>query len=194
MATTKKKTATEMPSTGPSRVAPEKPRNVAAYEAAVAEFAAASNLFGRRAYAEAKERFDAVTSMATVDEPILADRARTYASICHQRIGNAAVPDQGPEGAYYQGVYLANAGKLDEAMVFLDRALHARPGDPSVHYARAAVRGLQGNAEGAAAELRKAVGIDPKFRYQATSDADFDRVRDEAVFIDVIEPTSAPRV
>jgi len=53
------------------------------------------------------------------------------------------------------------------------------------------VRGLQGNADGAAAELKKAVALDPRFRFQASSDSDFDKVRDEAAFIDIIEPSSA---
>jgi hypothetical protein len=53
------------------------------------------------------------------------------------------------------------------------------------------VRGLQGNAEGASSELKKSVSLDPKFRYQAASDSDFDKVRDEATFIDIIEPSNA---
>jgi len=193
MATTKKKPAIEIASTGPTRLAPEKPRNVAAYEAAVAEFATASQLFIGRAYAEAKTKFDAVTSMATADEPILADRARTYASICGQRLGLFAPAGPDPDSSYHQGVFASNAGRLDEAMVLFDKALLAHPDDASVLYARAAVRSMQGSADGAAAELRKAVALDTRFRYQAASDPDFDRVRDEAAFIDVIEPTSAPR-
>jgi hypothetical protein len=63
--------------------------------------------------------------------------------------------------------------------------------DASIHYARASVLGLQGQAEGAASELKKAVALDPKFRFQATSDSDFDKVRDEAAFIDIIEPSNA---
>src|SRR5262245_47657902 len=193
MATTKKKPAVETTVSGPARPAPEKPRNVAAYEAAVSEFAAAFSLFGRREFVQAKEKFDAVTAMASADEPILADRARTYASICAQRTGGAPYTSGGADSDYHQGVFAANAGRLDDALAFLDRAAQARPDDASVLYARAAVRGLQGNADAAASELKKAVALDAKFRYQASSDPDFDRVRDEAAFIDVIEPTSAPR-
>ena len=85
----------------------------------------------------------------------------------------------------------ANAGRLDEAWSLLDKALGHRPNDASIHYARASVRGLQGSAEGAAAELKKSVALDPKFRFQAASDSDFDKVRDEAAFIDIIEPSNA---
>lgn len=193
MATTKKKPAADTTAPASTRPAPEKPRNVAAYEAAVSEFAAGFALFGRNDFAQAKEKFDAVTAMASADEPILADRARTYASICLQRTSGAPMAPQGTDSDYHQGVFAANAGRLDDALAFLDRAAQARPDDGSVLYARAAVRGLQGNADAAASELRKAVALDAKFRYQAASDPDFDRVRDEAAFIDVIEPTSAPR-
>jgi len=193
MATTKKKTAAESNPSASTRPAPEKPRNVAAYEAAVTEFAAASALFGRREFAQARQKFEAVTAMASADEPILADRARTYASICLQRMGGATAPVEGAESDYHQGVFAANAGRLEDALAFLDRAAQARPDDGSVLYARAAVRGLQGNADAAASELKKAVALDAKFRFQAASDPDFDRVRDEAAFIDVIEPTTAPR-
>jgi hypothetical protein len=78
-----------------------------------------------------------------------------------------------------------------EAWSLLEKAIGHRPGDASILYARAAVRGLQGNADGAASELKKSVAIDPKFRFQAASDSDFDKVRDEAAFIDIIEPSNA---
>jgi tetratricopeptide (TPR) repeat protein len=174
-----------------TRTAPVKPRNIAAYEAAVAEFATASTLFGKGEFAEAKIHFDAVAAAASAEEPILADRARTYASICGKK---TAAPDAGgsdAESYYHRGVVAVNAGRLDDAWAFLEKAVALRPGDASILYARASVRGLQGNVEGAASELKRALAIDPTFRYQAVSDSDFDGVRDEAAFIDVIEPSHA---
>ena len=85
----------------------------------------------------------------------------------------------------------ANSGNLDEAWSLLEKATLQRPNDASILYARASVRGLQGNVDGAAAELKKSVALDPKFRFQAASDSDFDKVRDEAAFIDIIEPSNA---
>jgi tetratricopeptide (TPR) repeat protein len=195
MATTKKKAASSADPVSElkplTRTAPAKPRNIAAYEAAVAEFATASELFGKGQFAEAKTHFDAVADAASAEEPILADRARTYASICGSKI---ATPDAGgtdAESFYHRGVVAVNAGRLDEAWALLEKAIALRPGDASILYARASVRGLQGNADGAASELKRALAIDPTFRYQAASDSDFDAVRDEAAFIDVIEPSHA---
>ena len=196
MATTKKKAggapeaaATVTPDT--PRIAPFKPRNIAAYEAAVDQFATATALFIKGQFAEALPHFDGVAAAAAADEPILCDRARTYASICGRKIAIPAPMGDDADGLYHRGVVAANAGRLDEAWSSLDRAVAQKPNDPSILYARASVRGLQGNAEGAASELKKAVALDPRFRYQAASDSDFDKVRDEAAFIDIIEPSNA---
>ena len=47
----------------------------------------------------------------------------------------------------------------------------------------------QGNAEAAVADLRKSISIDPLIRFQLINDSDFEQIRDEATFIDLIEPT-----
>jgi len=196
MATTKKKAAASPEETAVAAqaltgTAPFKPRNIAAYEAAVEQFATATALFVRGQFAEAHPLFEAVAEIAAPDEPILSDRARTYASICAGKIGNTATGGDDADALYHRGVVAANAGRLDEAWSLLDKALGHRPNDASILYARASVRGLQGSAEGAASELKKSVALDPKFRFQAASDSDFDRVRDEAAFIDIIEPSNA---
>lgn len=196
MPTTKKKAAASAEDTASaapemSRTTPFKPRNIAAYEAAVETFATASALFLKGNFAEAQPHFEAVAETATPDEPILADRARTYAAICVRKLAGPASAAEDADALYHRGVVAANAGRLDEAWSFLEKAAAARANDASIHYARASVRGLQGQAEGAASELKKAVALDPKFRFQATSDSDFDKVRDEAAFIDIIEPSNA---
>jgi tetratricopeptide (TPR) repeat protein len=196
MATTKKKASDSHaePETKGATATPAatvKPRNIAAYEAAVAEFQLASELFAKKQFAEAKSLFDSVAATATADEPILADRSRTYASICARQTASPVAGGDDAESLYHRGVLATNAGRLDEAWSLLDKATALRPSDGSIFYARASVRGLQGNVEGAASELKKALAIDPTFRFQAASDSDFDRVRDEAAFIDVIEPSHA---
>jgi tetratricopeptide (TPR) repeat protein len=197
MASTKKKASgspdeTSAPVAEFARSAPAtKPRNIAAYEAAVEQFQAATVHFGRNQFAEALPLYEAVTAAAAADEPILADRARSYASICRGKVAAPMAGSSDADALYHRGVVAANAGKLDEAWSFLEAAIGHRPNDASILYARATVRGLQGNAEGAASELKRSVAIDAKFRYQAASDSDFDKVRDEAAFIDIIEPSNA---
>jgi len=198
MATTKRKTSSEGQAEGaepapapPSRVPIEKPRNVAQYEAAVAEFAAASDDVSKGRFAEAMPVFEAVGKRMSEEEPILADRSRTFASICARRLASPVAETNDPDQLFHRAVFASNSGRYDDAISLLDRALAARPGDPTIFYARASVRGLQGNVEGAAGELKRAVALDPHLRFQAASDPDFEKVRDEAAFIDVIEPTGA---
>jgi tetratricopeptide (TPR) repeat protein len=142
-------------------------------------------------FGEAQPLFEAVAVAATPDEPILADRARTYASICAGKLARPSDAEGDADTLYHRGIVAANSGNLDEAWSLLEKAALQRPNDASILYARASVRGLQGNVDGAAAELKKSVALDPKFRFQAASDSDFDKVRDEAAFIDIIEPSNA---
>jgi|RhiMethySRZTD1v2_1073278.scaffolds.fasta_scaffold448502_2 tetratricopeptide (TPR) repeat protein len=198
MATTKRKTssgegqaegAESAPVSPPSRVPIEKPRNVAQYEAAVAEFAAAAEDVSKGRYAEAMPVFASIATRMSEEEPILADRSRTFASICARRLASPAGETNDPDQLFHRAVFASNTGRYDEALTLLDKALAGRPSDPTIFYARASVRGLQGNVEGAAGELKRAVALDPHLRFQAASDPDFEKVRDEAAFIDVIEPT-----
>ncbi|MDX1390378.1 MAG: tetratricopeptide repeat protein, partial [Acidobacteriota bacterium] len=93
------------------------------------------------------------------------------------------------EGFYARGVLRSNRGDLDGALTDLNRALETDSSSPRFLYARASVYALKKQAEAAAADLRKAVQSDPTVRFQATNDPDFEAIRDEATFIDVIEPS-----
>ncbi len=46
-----------------------------------------------------------------------------------------------------------------------------------------------GNAEAAIGDLRQAIALEPQTRFQAVNDSDFERIREEPAFIDIIEPT-----
>jgi tetratricopeptide (TPR) repeat protein len=170
------------------RKVPPKPRHTEAYEEALRDFGAAVDLLRKGSHAQALEIFDALRK-GNPDEPVLAARARTYATICARKL---APPRQEPRSAdefYFAGVVSANDGRLPQAIAFLERAAELDPSSASYVYARAAARALAGQADAAAADLRRAVALDPRCRFQAANDPDFDKVRDEAVFIDVIEPT-----
>ncbi len=167
---------------------PPKAKHTEAYEQALKDFGAAVDLLRQGSYANAMEIFDALRK-DNPDEPVLAERARTYATICARKL---APPERSPETAeelYFAGVVKANEGQYARAIEILDRAATLDASSASIFYARAAARALSGLAEGAASDLRQAVAIDPHCRFQAANDPDFDKVRDEAVFIDVIEPT-----
>lgn len=164
------------------------PRHSATYERAVAEFGEALELLHKGRPAEALAKFRAIA--AEHDEELgLAERARGFIAVCERRTAGPASTPQTAEALYLEGVAASNAGRFDEALRMLDRAVDLRPQDAAYFYARASVRALQGQADAASADLRRAIQLDGKLRFQALNDPDFEKVRDEASFIDVIEPT-----
>ena len=163
------------------------PRVSETYEAALRTFEEGIAAFHGGDYKLASSKFQVVEA-ADRDETVLVGRARTYLAVCERRMAPAATTPKSREDYYRYGVAMANEGKIDEALASLDCAVDMGA-DADSYYARAVVRGLQGKADLAASDLRKAIERDPQLRYQAANDPDFDSVRDEAVFIDIIEPT-----
>jgi tetratricopeptide (TPR) repeat protein len=145
-------------------------------------------LLHAKEYQRALEQFNVIAT-SNADEPTLVDRAHTYARICEQRL---APPQESPETAddfYYRAVLLANDGDYDDALPLFERALVGNPDSPKVLYARASTWALKGNADAAVADLRRAISADPAVRFQAANDPDFEPIREEPAFIDIIEPT-----
>lgn len=158
------------------------------YAAALEAFTAAVESFGKGDYRAARDAFEAVAA-ANRDEIELCAKARAYVATCERRLEDARPEPDSPEAMYYRAVILLNDRELDEAHALLDRALAGDSDAPQTRYARASVRALQGNVAGAAEDLRHAVRLEPAIRFQAVNDPDFDGIRDEAAFIDIVEPT-----
>jgi len=180
--------ATNKNDTNASSTQDSKSSHQATYEKALQDFSTAIELLNKQEYEQAREQFRVVET-SNSDEPTLRDRARTYAGICDQRL---APPEDSPETAddfYYRGVVLANDGDYDDALPLFERALVDLPESPKVLYARASTWALKGNAEAAVADLRRAISADPQVRFQAANDSDFEPIREEPAFIDIIEPT-----
>lgn len=161
-----------------------------AYEQAIASYAAAFEQLRRGEYAEARAGFEKLAA-EQVEETELSDRARIYATVCAQRLAGTPAQPTNAEEYYYAGVVRANDGQHKEALQLLDHALAIEPASPRYLYARASVYALMEQADSACNDLRRAVSAEPTLRFQASNDPDFERIRDDAAFIDVIEPTPA---
>jgi Flp pilus assembly protein TadD len=194
----KKKTATSgkarSKSTGSSAARRRKdsggPTGQQDYEAALKEFGAAVELLHQGKFAEALESFRTIQT-GNPGEPELTDRARSYATICTRRLAPAPDAPTTADDFYYLGILQFNEGLFDEAGDTLTRALDLAPDSAKALYARAAVRAREGKVDACVADLRSAVAGEPTLRFQAVNDPDFDGIRDEAAFIDVVEPTPA---
>lgn len=178
MATKKPKDAAE----------PTQPHASAAYEEALRDYGAAVESMHGGDYGSALELLEKVRA-ASKHEPELADRAATYTRICKRKLappeGDPAVENH----PYHKAVFLMNSGDVDEALQLLSRSLAEDPLAVDVLYVRACAWALKGAAEKAVGDLRQAIAVDPKVRFQAVNDPDFERIREEPAFIDVIEPT-----
>jgi tetratricopeptide (TPR) repeat protein len=161
----------------------------AAYEATLAQYSEAVEALRKSDYASAQALFQVVEAQRET-EPELADRAATYGRICGRKL--APPPGEPGDGheMYRRAVFLMNSDRIDEALTLLNRALVEDPTSVDVLYVRACAWALKGAAEKAVGDLRQAMAVDPKVRFQAVNDPDFEKIREEPAFIDIIEPTT----
>ncbi len=158
-----------------------------AYETAVKDYASALDLLRKGDFERAKEQLRAVQA-AVSNEPELVDRAEIYVRVCDRKLAGKPATPSGKE-RYRQAVFLSNAGDPDAAIALLDGALAEDPTSVESLYVRACAWALKGAAEKAVRDLRQAISLDPKVRFQAVNDPDFEKIREEPAFIDIIEPT-----
>lgn len=162
----------------------------AAFEAAIKDYEAALEKMRNGEFAAARELFRSIEA-GHRDEPVLAERARTWLAACERRLAPPPGSDGTSNEKYLEAVGLLNAGRTHEALAILDALVAAEPREGSFWYARAVARAQRRDADGAADDLRRAIESVPHLRFQAAQDPDFESIRDEAAFIDVIEPTAA---
>jgi len=158
------------------------------YQALLVEYGEAMTLFQKKQYAEALAKFE-VLAKSVNEEPELSDRIRTYSTMCRRQLDDAPPAPTNVEERYHAAVMAMNRGRLDDARALLDGALQENPSDASVIYARACVNALAGDATSAVHDLRASIVLEPKLRFQAVNDPDFQPIREDAAFIDVIEPS-----
>jgi tetratricopeptide (TPR) repeat protein len=180
---------TDMPTTNSQATGePDRHEPSAAYEAALEDYGKAVEALRSGDYGRARELFDRARDVAT-HEPELADRAAVWSRICERRLTEPAEEPATPESRLRRAIFLMNAGAVDDALHLLNRLQADSPMDPDVLYVRACGWALKGAVEKAVGDLRQAIAVDPKVRFQAANDPDFERIREEPAFIDIIEPT-----
>ncbi|HET9176750.1 MAG TPA: tetratricopeptide repeat protein [Terriglobia bacterium] len=138
-------------------------------EAALKDFGIAIRYFQKRDYQRASELFEKV-ARAPVRE--IADRARVHLSFCERQWYQERHPKTA-EGCYARGVAALNSRDLDQAREYLKKSDKLVPGQEYVHYALAAVYGLQGDPDNAFSHLEEAIRLRPQNQVQARHDEDF---------------------
>jgi tetratricopeptide (TPR) repeat protein len=92
-----------------------------------------------------------------------------------------------PEAWINKGVILGQLQRTDEALLAYDKAIELKPNDSDAWFNKACLYGLNGNAELAVQSLKRAIDINAVYREQAKTDSDFDSIRHDQEFKQLIE-------
>src|SRR5262245_37273286 len=160
-------------------------------EKAIKEMERGLQSLHKQNYTEALGHFEAIRE-GYPDEKELLDRAQVYARICQNMMGEKkAASNRKPEEMFYLGVMKANDANYEEAVDFLDRALQLNPKDDKAHYVMASTRALKGDREQALNHLKEAIDINATNRIYAQNDPDFEPIRSDDGFQNLIYPDEA---
>lgn len=115
-----------------------------------------------------------------VDMVEVAERARQMLSVCEHHLGGDAADDIDP---FLQAVYAKNCGDFDTAAKLCQDTKNQK--DERFVYLGASLHALQAHLDEAAAELTKAIEMNPKNRVYAFHDPDFEALRQEQEYAGV---------
>lgn len=153
--------------------------------AARRDYEKAIDLFHKRRFDEAAERFEALLTTHTEEKEFL-DRARMYLSACRNGKKQRASSPSEPEELYHAAVFEKNRGNVDRALELLKKTVGRKDGDGRIHYLAACCHALQGDAEQALANLRKAIAADDQNRIQARLETDLVSLRGTPGFSELV--------
>lgn len=149
--------------------------------AAVRAFEQALRLFNRQDFGTAKSAFLSLLGKFAEQVEIVA-RARTYLSICEQRLARSPSVPRNADALYNQGVFQLNRGNTPEAVELFEKALKVEPRADHVYYSLAAAYARLNDTPMAMDALRRAIGIRPVHRSHARRDLDFAGLRNNEDF------------
>jgi tetratricopeptide (TPR) repeat protein len=157
------------------------------HEKALKEFERGVGLLQKQNYPEALEHFQSIVG-SYPQEKELTDRASVYLKICRGLIERRDPQPKKPEDFFYYGVIRANEADYDEAVRLLDKALQVTPKDEKVHYVMASTLASKGDRKEALDHLRTAIELNVTNRIHARNDPDFEPLRDDENFQNLIHP------
>ncbi|MEH1938303.1 MAG: tetratricopeptide repeat protein [Nostoc sp.] len=87
---------------------------------------------------------------------------------------------------YNRGVALYDLGRLEEAIASYNQALKIKPDYHEAWYNKACCYALLENVDLAIENLQQAINLNPKCREMAKTETDFDNIREDQRFQDLI--------
>ena len=196
MTTAKKKPTKALPARASKaakpirKVAPATPRYSESYERALKEYERGIALIQKRDFSGASDVFTAIIANFG-DEREISDRARHYLSICQEKLHPKTPNPASVEDHFHLGVFYLNRADWEKALKEFEKALAKDPKSDMVHYGIASAHALSGDKSRAVGALQESIRLNEKNRIYAQNDPDFDRIRDEHEFIQLVEPEEA---
>jgi tetratricopeptide (TPR) repeat protein len=158
--------------------APEGPKQMAAFEAAM-------KLFHARKLKEARDLFQQATNGPERD---VAQRANLHMAMCDRRLQQATVSLGSAEDYYNYGIALINSRNLAEARKHLEKGVEISPAADHIHYALAVAQALAGDLNAAFGSLQRAIELEPRNRLTARQDADLASLTNQPPFSGLLFP------
>ncbi len=169
-----------------SKKAGQKTASLAVHaEQAIQDYERALDLFQRKRLSEAADAFKAFLRDHPHEKEI-GDRCRAYLRISERETESKDLPLKRADDYYYQAVVESNRQQYDEAIKHLDQALKLEPRDDRLHYALASTQSLRGDRDQALSALKAAIELNAVNRIHARQDPDFEPLRDDDAFIDMV--------
>ncbi len=144
------------------------PRTISAVKA----FEQALELFNSHDYSAAKSAFDDILEKFGDQAEVVA-RARTYLTICEQRLARVPSTPRNPDALYNRGVFELNKGNNRGAVDLFEKALRTEPRADHVLYSLAAAYARLNDVPKALDALRRAIALRSVHRSHARRDRDF---------------------
>lgn len=162
-----------MPAVGGRPAAGAIPDPPSAAKLQIMKFEEAVQLFAHRRFADAKQRFDEAMKGPA---PHVSDKARSYSQVCGRKMTAVDLDLKTAEEFFNYGVERLNARDIQQARTQFARALDLEPDAEHIRYTMALACGLDGDAEGAYENLRRAIELEPRNRILARQDPDFSAI------------------
>jgi tetratricopeptide (TPR) repeat protein len=155
------------------------------YEKALAEFTKAVKAFNKKDDEKSKEALtDFIQNFS--EEKELVDRANIYLKIVESRLDPPKKSLKTAEDFYVEGVFQMNQGSLDSALKSFEMAHSKEPKQGKFLYALADAYCLKKEHDDALKYLKQAVKLDSQFGTLAQNEVDFDPIKKEKRFFEIV--------
>jgi len=154
---------------------------------AVELFEKAMKALGKRDYEKAQEHLSSLLASHS-EERDISERARLFLGLCQRSLEKRpAFKPKTFDDLLSYGVLLHNRGEFADALRLFSQAAEMHPKDEHALYCMAAAAAQSGDVAGALKSLRAAIQANPASRAQARVDTDFDPIRENEEFMEVLD-------